>query len=294
MLNLASSWQGEVPQSGFELDLTVQIVNYRTGIYLPSCIDSVLADLEDEGLRYAIKVLDNGSDDDLSTIASAYEHRPVYFHSSNENRGFGGGHNFLAQLHPFETKLILILNPDTVFLQPRTIRRLITRLITTPTAAAVGPLLIGTDGKPQDTDHGELRGWRAAVLNAIGHSYWRPSSNIMEVAWVSGAVLLIPREMLTLLGGFDEHFFLYKEEEDLCLRLRGLGKSVVYDPTIAVMHHGSVVASKGEHMALSLEYFQQKHVMPFATRRILLRAFNIQKKLRSQRNRPTGAGRKGR
>lgn len=229
MLNLASSLQGEVPHSDVELDLTVQIVNYRTRNYLRPCIDSVLAGLQDEGLKYAIKVLDNGSGDDLSGIASSYEHRQVYFYSSSENRGFGGGHNLLAQLQPSESKLVLILNPDTVFLQHRTMRRLITRLETTPAAAVVGPLLIGMDGNPQDTDHGELRGWRAAVLNAIGHSYWRPSSDVKEAPWVSGAVLLVARETLELLGGFDEHFFLYKEEEDLCLRIRSLGQKVVYD-----------------------------------------------------------------
>jgi len=60
-------------------------------------------------------------------------------------------------------------------------------------------------------------------------------------------------------GGFDEQFFLYKEEEDLCLRIRQEGLEIIYVPSIRAMHYGSVVASKDEYMPRSNRYFTEKH-----------------------------------
>jgi GT2 family glycosyltransferase len=78
-------------------------------------------------------------------------------------------------------------------------------------------------------------------------------------AWVCAAVFLVRKESFDRLGGFDENFFLYKEEEDLCLRLLAEGGRVIYDPSIAVLHHGGVVAKKSQYMRASADYFLKKH-----------------------------------
>ena len=88
---------------------------------------------------------------------------------------------------------------------------------------AAGPKLLTAEGRAQPYDHGRLHGLRAEIALKGGHSYWRQTDTRQEVAWVSGAAMLVERAAFVALGGFDEKLFLYKEDEDLCLRLREAG-----------------------------------------------------------------------
>ena len=77
---------------------------------------------------------------------------------------------------------------------------------------------------------------------------------------MSGAVMLISRDAFDGVGGFDEQFFLYKEDEDLCLRLRQADRQVLYEPAVSVRHLGSVVAQRPEELARSERYFIEKNL----------------------------------
>ena len=85
-------------------------------------------------------------------------------------------------------------------------------------------------------------------------------AEIPSAAWVSGAACLVDRAAFDSVGGFDEAFFLFKEEEDLLLRMRRRGGRVLYLPTVRVRHEGGVVASRAEHMPSSMARFTEKHV----------------------------------
>ncbi len=231
--------------------LTIQVVNYKTKKYLDECLESILNDLASASFLFEILVLDNHSGDDLSGLEKKYP--AVRFYYSDKNGGFGAEHNFLAQKS--EGEYILILNPDIKIVQPNTTVRLI-KLAGEAGAAVVGPKLINEKGQ-QHWDHGELG--KNPIKNKLGLSYWKVRKNRGEVAWVSGAVFLVRRGEFEKIGGFDEKFFLYKEEEDLCLRLRQTGLKVIYDPSIEVFHHGSVVASAAKFMPRSHLYFLKKH-----------------------------------
>jgi GT2 family glycosyltransferase len=100
---------------------------------------------------------------------------------------------------------------------------------------------------------------RAAIALRGGHSYWRETNTFQTVAWVSGAAMMIERAAFTDLGGFDERLFLYKEDEDLCLRLRAAGGSVIYDPMVTIRHQGSVVADRHGELNAASSYFFAKH-----------------------------------
>src|SRR5581483_3775327 len=102
--------------------------------------------------------------------------------------------------------------------------------------AAAGPKLLLDDRSPQPYDHGRLHGARAAVALKGGHSYWRATDVRQEVAWVSGAAMLVDDAAFKGIGGFDEKLFLYTEDEDLCLRLRCTSASVIYEPAVTVRH----------------------------------------------------------
>ncbi len=236
--------------------IAVQIVNYKTRAYLDRCLRSVTEDLLDSELTYCVNVLESASGDHLEEIVAGYPHARVF--ESDVNRGFGAGHNFLAS--QTEARYLLILNPDVEFIEADTSARLLHTLLGNQGASAVGPKLVDAGGKPQRWDHGRLRGVRAQIALRGGHSHWQTSDRRLEVAWVSGAAMLISRDAFCAVGGFDERFFLYKEDEDLCLRLRRGGEQVLYEPAVTVRHLGSVVARRPEELALSERYFIEKNL----------------------------------
>jgi GT2 family glycosyltransferase len=236
---------------GVPLDLAVQVVNYRTRRQLEPCLETVLPDVADLNAR--VLVLDNASGDELSDLAA--RHPAVAFETAEANLGFGAGHNRLATRH--DAAALLLLNPDTRFVEPNTAARLLAAL--GEGVAAVGPQLVSATGEVDVRDHGELRGFRARVAQAAGHSHYRRRDAPADVAWVSGAACLVARTWFDRVGGFDPDFFLFKEEEDLFLRIRRAGGRVRYEPSVRVRHDGGVVASRDEHLAASVARFADKH-----------------------------------
>jgi N-acetylglucosaminyl-diphospho-decaprenol L-rhamnosyltransferase len=237
---------------GVPLDLAVQVVNYRTRRQLELCLATVLPDLA--GLSARVFVLDNASGDDLSELAA--RHPSVVFETASSNLGFGAGHNLLATRH--DARAMLLLNPDVQFVERDTAARLLRTL--RQGVAAVGPQLVSEAGEVDLRDHGELRGFRARVAQAAGHSHYRRRDTPVDAAWVSGAACLVAREWFDRVGGFDPGFFLFKEEEDLFLRIRRTGGRVRYEPSVRVRHDGGVVASRDEYLAASIARFADKHV----------------------------------
>ena len=237
-------------------DLRVQIVNYKTKDYLAECLETLFRSLAAQPVTHSVSVLDNASGDDLGDLPSLFSGRPLHVHHGQINAGFGAGHNALARLGT--ARYLWLLNPDTKVLEPGTPQRLMRRAIELG-AAVIGPRLMSATGSPQAWDHGELDGWLARAALATGNSYWRPQTRPCAAAWVSGAALLIETTWFEKMGGFDERFFLYKEEEELCWRLRAAGGRVIHDPTVSVFHHCGVVASKATHLRASTDYFLEKH-----------------------------------
>jgi N-acetylglucosaminyl-diphospho-decaprenol L-rhamnosyltransferase len=244
-------------------DVAVQIVNYRTREHLVTCLESVLADLAGSGLDHRVLVLDNASGDDLSELASRFPQ--AEFSSTEFNVGYGAAHNRLAAEHG--AAALLILNPDTRIVEPRTVERLLSAM--RDGMAAVGPQLVDARGAVDPRDHGELRGLRARIAQAAGHSHYRRRDEPVDAAWVSGAACLVSRRAFDAAGGFDPGFFLYKEEEDLFLRIRRQGGRVRYEPSVRVRHDGAAVASRDDHLAASVARFAGKHIHSPLQRRLM-------------------------
>jgi N-acetylglucosaminyl-diphospho-decaprenol L-rhamnosyltransferase len=236
-------------------ELAIQIVNYRTRRYLERCVETVVSDLEGSGVRYEINLLDNASGEDLDDLARRWSGCRAF--TAPSNLGFGGGHNLLAA--KTNAPYLLILNPDVELVRPNSIERLLTLAAGDARVAAVGPKLVLLDGRPQPYDHGRLYGLRAQVALQGGHSYWRATDVRQRVAWVSGAAMVLDRAAFAGVGGFDERLFLYKEDEDLCLRLREAGRLVIYEPAVTVCHHGGVVADSHRELTPATTYFFAKH-----------------------------------
>ncbi|WP_320670236.1 glycosyltransferase family 2 protein [Patulibacter defluvii] len=245
--------------------LVVQIVNFRTRSYLERCLDGLLDELAASGIDHRVLVLENGSGDDLADLVAGHGDR-VELVLSADNLGFGGGHDLLAAHE--DSPFLCCLNPDVAIEQRGVLRPLLAHF-DDPAVVAVGPLLRTAEGAPQVWDHGELRGLRARVANGAGHAHWRPRRQPLDVAWVSGAFLLLRRSAFAAVGGFDPRFFLYKEEEDLCLQLRRAGGRIVYDPRVSARHVGGVVARREEHLETSIARYVEKN-LPHRRRRWLL------------------------
>ena len=245
------------------LDLAVQIVNYRTKAHLGPCLRAVLDDLPSTALSHRVYVLDNASGDDLSDLAAA--HPEVEFATAERNDGFGAGHNALAARH--DARVLLLLNPDAL-VTPGTVAGLYA-LLAEPGVAVAGPRLTAEDGRVHGWDHGELRGGRARLAAAAGHSHARERDTRADVAWVSGACAAVSHAWFDVVGGFDPGFFLYKEEEDLCLRMRRLGARIVYEPALRAVHHESVTGARSEHLTASVRRYRDKHVRTRAGRAVL-------------------------
>ena len=248
--------------------LAVQVVNYRTRTFLERCLETVVVDVERSGLAYELNLLDNASGESLAELGMRYPGCRAF--TAPRNLGFGGGHNLLAS--KTEAGYLLILNPDVEFLFPDTAKRLLHAVAGSDRVKVAGGKLLNADGSAQPYDHGRLHGPRAQIALRGGHSYWRATDVRQEVAWVSGAALLIERAAFAGIGGFDENLFLYKEDEDLCLRVRRTGGLVIYEPAVAIRHLGSVVADRHSELDRASSYFFAKHLPNRSSRKMFAAA----------------------
>lgn len=231
-------------------DLVISIVNYKTKEYLTTCLQTLFWDLEDSGLDFKIVVADNNSGDDLSELATQYPQ--VKFVYLEENAGYGSANN--AVLKQENADVFLILNPDIEFITKGTVKKLYDRLVSDDSIAVVGPRLETSEGKTQKWDHGGANFLKQPVF-----SEWKERTEPTDVNWVSGAVFGILAEIFNEVEGFDERFFLYHEELDLCLRIIKLGKRILYDPEITVKHIGSVSTNRGKELQKSTPILVEKY-----------------------------------
>lgn len=237
------------------MKVSIQFVNYKTREYLIDCLKSLKPQLANTSFEWEIHILDNASGDNLDDLVS--ERVFVWYH--NKNEGFGAGHNILSQKS--DSDFILILNTDLLFTQEGSIARLI-EIICKTGADIVGPMLRTVKGESQYWDHGELSAHKTLAFfqDITGKCFWKPRDQAGTVAWVSGAVLLIKRKLFEDLKGFDESFFLYHEEVDLCFRARRAKAKVWYDPSVEVMHFGGVVASTRKYFPKSSRVYLFKRI----------------------------------
>jgi len=238
-------------------NIVIQIINYKTKKYLKKCLETLFNDLKNAKFSYHINVLDNASDDDLSELEYLYKNEKISFYYSDKNLGFGNGNNFLSK--KIVADYLLFINPDIRLIEKNTIGRLYEKIQKNEKVKVIGPQLITINNKVQKWDHGDYKGLKAWVMNNIGSSFYTERNTDSEVAWISGAFFLIENKVFKKIGKFDKNFFLYKEEEDLCLRIREANMKILYHPNVKVLHHGSVVASKNDFMKASIDYYIKKN-----------------------------------
>jgi N-acetylglucosaminyl-diphospho-decaprenol L-rhamnosyltransferase len=221
--------------------VSVVVVSRDVRSLLAKCLESLHSAPVTEVL-----VVDAASADGSDSLV-ADQFPEVRLVRSRENLGFTRGNNWALRL--VRGGYVMLLNPDTV-VEPGAIERLVGYLDTHPDVGAVGPKLVYPDGTVQSSRRRfptRLTGFvESTVLerwlgnSAILRRYRladRSAEEEQDVDWLMGAAILLRREALEQAGIFDERFFMYSEEIDLCRRLRLAGWRVAYLPTAVVVHH---------------------------------------------------------
>jgi N-acetylglucosaminyl-diphospho-decaprenol L-rhamnosyltransferase len=210
--------------------VSVSIVNAGNRDLLLACLESL------SGEDAEVVVLDNASEDgsvdavrarfpDVRVIAQAFR------------AGFGANHN--AVIGSTSGRYVFVLNDDTTS-EDWGLARMTAYLDAHPAIAALGPRLVFPDGGAQPSAwRFPSPGWSAAgalTLGRVGIAQSRGRS-VRPVDWVTGAAMLLRRSVLDEVGLFDEGFFMYSEETDLCRRMRDAGHEIVWFPDVTVVHH---------------------------------------------------------
>lgn len=234
------------------MDVSVCIVNWNTRDLLYRCLDSIKRSTE--GLRYEVVVVDNNSADGSADMVSA-EFPECILIASKENLGFARGSNLAAQAA--SGAYVFYLNPDTELVS-NAILGMFTLLEATSGVGAVGCKLLNADGSIQFTCASTLPSPRSELVSLLGFSRLFPHSRICSareldywdhknsaaVECLSGACMMLPRALVERLGGFDESFFMYGEDLDLCCRIRREGFDLYYLASESILHHEGAGSSK--------------------------------------------------
>lgn len=249
-------------------DVTVVVITYSPGEHLPAFLDSLSAAAT---RAPRVIIVDNGSTDGSPELASAREGVTVV--SSGSNLGFGAAANIGIALA--DTPWVLIANPDVAW-SAGALDELVAAAGRWPQAAAVGPAIVTGDGDlyPSARLIPSLGiGLGHAVLgplwprNPWTTRYRAEAEAIGErtTGWISGSCMLLRRDAVNRVGGFDGGYFMYFEDVDLCARLHEAGYDVVYAPSAVVTHHQGHAASRepgrmvAEHHRSAYRFVARRH-----------------------------------
>jgi len=250
------------------------LVNYNAGAELERAIRSISDELA--GHAWEGVVVDNASIDG-STVAVETFAGHVRLINNSTNAGFARGVNqgVAATSAPY----VLIMNPDCR-LMAGAIGALRAVLDAHPQCAIVGPRILNPDGSVQGSARGDpdmLTGLfgRTGILrrvvpfmsiarrNVVVDEAIRSGQDSVVVDWLSGACMLARRDALAAVSGFDERFFLYWEDADLCRRLRARGYHVRYAPGATAIHR--VGQSSRTARASAIRAFHESAYLYYAT-----------------------------
>lgn len=226
--------------------LSIIVLNYNSGDYLINCLNSI-KQVENEVAVKTI-VIDNASSD--GSIEKAKEKFPLFeYILNNKNLGFAAGNNI--GLRQVETEYALLLNPDTQ-LEKGVVSFLLKFMDDNPVVGASSCKIVLPNGQVDLTAHRAFPTPLASLLyffgnNSLYHLTDRDFDSIHEVDAITGAFFLTRMSILKKLDFFDEDYFLYGEDLDLCYRIKQLGFKIMYIPGVKILHNKGVSSGIKKH-----------------------------------------------
>ncbi len=241
------------------MDLSIIIVSYNTSDLIGTCLNSVI---EPDDLVKEVFVVDNASSDDSASYIK--KNFPFVNLTVNpENKGFATANNQVSSL--CAGRYIFFLNPDTRVM-PGAFKKALSFMDARPHIGLAGTKLINPDGSLHESVSYRYPGQK--------HTTGELSGLQGPIACVQGSSMIARTDIIRKVGGFDEDFFLYGEDEDLCLRTRKLGYEIGYIEEAVVMHLGGqserqTPSSEVWKKKTKAEFlFYRKHYLPETIKRI--------------------------
>ena len=224
------------------MDLSVIIINWNGLAVLRNCLNSIFG--TSHGIRFEVIVVDNASQDDSVAVLQR-EFPQVVILRNQQNRGFAAANNQAFAVA--QGRYVLLLNNDTVVL-PGAFQKSVAYMDGNLRAGALGCRVESPDRSFQTSCYrfsnllelfmikmlplGSVRNERLNIGRYWGRQFAEPTA----VDVVAGCFLMVRREVITKVGGLDEDFFMYGEDEEWCSRIKGAGWSIVYFPAATIIH----------------------------------------------------------
>ena len=250
-------------------DLSAIILTYNTRDLTRACVRAALADTAITSRTIEIIVVDNGSTDDTAALIRA-EFPRARLIMNDANLGFARGNN--AGLQAARGRYLMLLNSDTEVCRGA-FGALIAFMDTHPDAGACGPMLLNEYSSLQPSGRALPSVWSVFVGMTKLYRLWkrdfytqrgRDYTRVARVGEVSGAALLVRREVYRHVGGLDTNIFAYYEDVDWCKRMGDAGHAIYYVPAARVVHrwrgtsraHSELAQRAGQN---SQRYYFAKH-----------------------------------
>jgi hypothetical protein len=242
--------------------LAIIVVTYNSRPEIDACLESLAG--HTAPFPTTITVVDNRSTD--GTADWVREKWPsVKLIDAGGNLGFARANNL--GIRATDSEYVLLMNPDTVA-PPGAIQTLVRGLAAHPQAAIAGARLLGPTGFPELSWGAPIGPWNELKQKVFSSLYHRKVRRIVrkvdklsrtarEVAWVSGACMVIRRADLEAVGLLDERFFMYTEDVDLCVQMRARGRAVLYVAGAEVLHHRGRSAGRNPDVE---RLYQRSHI----------------------------------
>lgn len=240
--------------------LSVIVVNYKSRAFLEKCISSVFKNVKEIAFEV---ILINNDAESISFSSDFSQKMDVKVINSGKNIGFGKACN--AGSKKAKGEVLLFLNPDAE-IATKNIKLLLDQFSNNPKLGIIGPKLLAAENRAQEWSAGKEVTLPMLIKNNLGFTagkkIWESTEKV-SCAWVSGAAMFIRKSLFERLQGFDEDFFMYFEDIDLCLRARQVGSDVVYYPNFKVKHlSGKSFIDKSvqkKYYYTSQDHYFQKH-----------------------------------
>lgn len=252
-------------------NLSIIIANFNSGEYLLRCLESLKKSKDEVSID--VFVVDNASSDEsLKNVKNKFPE--INYIENKENLGFGKANNIA--LKKVNTPYVLFLNPDTQ-VDRGTIPFLIKFMEEDKKIGAVTCKVVLEDGSLDWASHRAFPNPLVALSYALNidrfyHKTSEDLTKVHEVDVISGAFFLTRKSILDKIGGFDEDYFMYGEDIDLCFRIKKAGYKIMFVPSVKIIHHKGISSGLKEHS-------QNKTTADIETRKRALDNFYQTKKI---------------
>jgi len=230
-------------------DINITIVNWKMRDDIDHCLEGLFADIKDSGLDIVTHIIDNSNNIDGIAEMLKAKYPQVVYYNPGRNMGFGAGHNYAQKLVP--AKFYLALNPDIEFVpNTDTIKKLLAFFDEYNQVAVLSPRVLNFDGTLQYSCLRFPKFFDPIIRRLNLNKKFKflqkrvdkylmvdfDHTKIAPIDFLTGAFLLVKKEFIDQFGLFDERFFMYFEDCDLCRKAWANGYKVYYDADVVVKH----------------------------------------------------------